>query len=460
MLEQERQRIEQLTAGWDDPTQVDWGTEENAEEGEGLVRQEAAPSAPLLKCTALYSYTAQNPDELTIVENEQLEVDVISTVKALTELKSNMISEREQSVTTPGLQTQISFSSVDYTVDNEEESAQQATETTQSPEQISVISIPQKTPDGTNPEYCIALYDYEGEGGEELTFEEGQIIKILSRCAHSIDDGWWQGELEGHIGNFPSLVVEECDEFGEPLVNEWDETPPQSAPPVFTPPDVPDYLADTEEGDEVTISSPPLQPPPPAPPIEDEDEAINENGEIPEEGEVEAEDGEDAAALGGFAMSLSRDQQHHYGSQFNRSSGAPTAVPIDQEDQQADSDFGLCAAQIVITAATPMMEEAASPFPPPEESEVNHKDGGKDPSSIPEEDEEDSKPPPSHPPVSSSTGSDGETTGPSTAENSVSQAPPATEPETKQVVGGRASIPDELEPHQLARLQDLKESNA
>uniref|UniRef100_A0A6P7FGV6 Uncharacterized protein LOC114330159 isoform X2 n=1 Tax=Diabrotica virgifera virgifera TaxID=50390 RepID=A0A6P7FGV6_DIAVI len=85
-------------------------------------------------------------------------------------------------------------------------------------------------------------------------------------------------------------------------------------------------------GDEVTISSPPLQPPPPAPPIEEGDEAINENGEIPEEGEVEAEDGEevpeDAAALGGFAMALSRDQQNQYGSQFNsRSSGAPNAVP-------------------------------------------------------------------------------------------------------------------------------------
>lgn len=63
--------------------------------------------------------------------------------------------------------------------------------------------------------------------------------------------------------------------------------------------------------------------------------------------------------------------------------------------------------------------------------------------------------------ISSSTGSDGETTGPSTAENSVSQAPPAEDiTEPKQVVGGRASIPDELEPHQLACLQNLKESNA
>nr|CAD7570939.1 unnamed protein product [Timema californicum] len=31
MVEQERQRLEQLTAGWDDPTQVDWGhTEEES----------------------------------------------------------------------------------------------------------------------------------------------------------------------------------------------------------------------------------------------------------------------------------------------------------------------------------------------------------------------------------------------------------------------------------------------
>lgn len=43
--------------------------------------------------------------------------------------------EREQSATTPGLQAQISFSSVDYTIDNEEENQPQ-TETTQSPEQV------------------------------------------------------------------------------------------------------------------------------------------------------------------------------------------------------------------------------------------------------------------------------------------------------------------------------------
>ncbi|CAG2058009.1 unnamed protein product [Timema podura] len=109
-------------------------------------------------------------------------------------------------------------------------------------------------------------------------------------------------------------------------------------------------------------------------------------------------------------------------------------------------------------------------------------------------------------PISSSTGSEEDTyTGPSTAENSQSHPLPpppvqegspevgleprekgvgpelrekkaGSEPQEKEgaepqeeeqiqtvmtrVEGGRGSIPDELEPHQLAQLQDLKESNA
>lgn len=148
---------------------------------------------------------------------------------------------------------------------------------------------------------------------------------------------------------------------------------------------------------------------------------------------------------------------------------------------------------MVITAATPMIEEPETPFPPIEET-VNHEEEAADDE---EEEEEEEAPVPVEPPaevngedmdersmaddqptdsapfpVSSS--SEGETTGPSTAENSQSHAPPPPPPppplpqseedviasEPKQVVGGRASIPDELEPHQLARLQDLKESNA
>lgn len=57
MLEQERQRIEQLTAGWDDPTAVDWGNEEP--DHDQSAHRHSESSGPALKCTALYSYTVR-----------------------------------------------------------------------------------------------------------------------------------------------------------------------------------------------------------------------------------------------------------------------------------------------------------------------------------------------------------------------------------------------------------------
>lgn len=75
-------------------------------------------------------------------------------------------------------------------------------------------------------------------------------------------------------------------------------------------------------------------------------------------------------------------------------------------------------------------------------------------------------------PVSSSSGSEADSTsGPSTADNSQSLVTRDVEidlqstempdiVQEKVIVGGRASIPDELQPDQLEKLQNLKESNA
>lgn len=57
LLEEDRIRIEQLTVGWDDPTQVNWDEGEAAAGAEAVV----VPAAPLYKCTALYSYTVSLP---------------------------------------------------------------------------------------------------------------------------------------------------------------------------------------------------------------------------------------------------------------------------------------------------------------------------------------------------------------------------------------------------------------
>lgn len=130
-----------------------------------------------------------------------------------------------------------------------------------------------------------------------------------------------------------------------------------------------------------------------------------------------------------------------------------------------DDDLGLGVAQIVITAATPMVEEPEQPFPPAEPEQEPPPDPEPD-----QEDEEsslseqtavclggeaDEGPTDSAPlPASSSTASEGESTGGGSGPPTAPQSPPGAPR------AGRASIPDELEPAQLARLTDLKESNA
>lgn len=85
--------------------------------------------------------------------------------------------------------SQISFSSVDYTVEGED------ADVIQSPDQISVISAPVAKPEEKAEEapvvaqvqaqttmeklptlsYCFALYDYDSTAEDELTLEEGQV---------------------------------------------------------------------------------------------------------------------------------------------------------------------------------------------------------------------------------------------------------------------------------------------
>jgi hypothetical protein len=46
---------------------------------------------------------------------------------------------------------------------------------------------------------AIALYDYKGETEAEISFKQGDRITVISKG----EDGWWQGEINGRIGNFP-----------------------------------------------------------------------------------------------------------------------------------------------------------------------------------------------------------------------------------------------------------------
>ncbi|XP_074694309.1 F-BAR and double SH3 domains protein 1 isoform X2 [Strix aluco] len=77
-----------------------------------------------------------------------------------------------------------------------------------------------------------ALYDYEGQSPEELSFPEGAIIRVLPRAPGEVDDGFWMGDFDGRIGVFPSLVVEELTGGQGAAGQEL----PSPSPPPFSPP--------------------------------------------------------------------------------------------------------------------------------------------------------------------------------------------------------------------------------
>ncbi|XP_071439779.1 protein nervous wreck isoform X3 [Hetaerina americana] len=421
------------TAGWDvDPTQVDWGPEGEAAASasalaataaeeefrmQGMEAPQGRSPGTTYKCIALYSYTAQNPDELSIVEGEALEVIIgggggddddeegggmggegDGWVKARNyQGEEGLVPQNYLEAALDdggvgsgggdsggagssgggsagaraGFHTQFSFSSVDYHV--EDSTAAQKSEGSPQPmvplqeEEVEPPKVVEEEVHtrrfqppanicingvgGDAPNYCIALYDYEATCPEELTFPEGCILRIIRKSGtaaeedgEEVDDGWWEGEApDGRKGLFPSLVVEPCRPNGEPLTPQGEESPPGSAPPVFTPPDVPTYLLPPQH---VFVTQP-------TPDVEEmpitEEKPPDENGkeEEPEPPvpsvSIVAEDGTKMEA--GFEDDFTSEVE-----------GTPGHTAV-------DADGGLGVAQIVITAATPMMEEAETPFP-------------------------------------------------------------------------------------------------
>jgi len=58
---------------------------------------------------------------------------------------------------------------------------------------------------GMQSQYVTAQYDFQGQGGDDLSFREGDQIRIVKK-SDSTDD-WWLGELRGVTGSFPANYV-------------------------------------------------------------------------------------------------------------------------------------------------------------------------------------------------------------------------------------------------------------
>ncbi|KAK4050243.1 hypothetical protein OIV83_003564 [Microbotryomycetes sp. JL201] len=65
------------------------------------------------------------------------------------------------------------------------------------------------SPAGREPPKAVrAVYDFAGQGPDELGFARGDIIKVIDFA----DANWWRGELRGRTGIFPANRVEELPE--------------------------------------------------------------------------------------------------------------------------------------------------------------------------------------------------------------------------------------------------------
>jgi amphiphysin len=61
---------------------------------------------------------------------------------------------------------------------------------------------PKRIGSQSNGLYATALYAFEGQSSGDLSFNEGDQIKVLKKT-DSTDD-WWEGELRGRKGSFPA----------------------------------------------------------------------------------------------------------------------------------------------------------------------------------------------------------------------------------------------------------------
>ncbi|XP_052799603.1 nostrin-like isoform X2 [Mya arenaria] len=52
---------------------------------------------------------------------------------------------------------------------------------------------------------CKALFEYPAQQPDDLGLHPGDVVNIYEK----LPDGWWQGELNGHVGLFPASYVEE-----------------------------------------------------------------------------------------------------------------------------------------------------------------------------------------------------------------------------------------------------------
>ncbi|XP_030595989.1 F-BAR and double SH3 domains protein 1-like [Archocentrus centrarchus] len=170
-------------------------------------------------CRVIYSYQASQSDELSIKEGEELQViedgDMEDWLKVCNSCgQVGYVPERYVQF--------LCLPAEDSTPLDSSYSSNLSTGNKEMPRSRGVAR---------------ALYSYQAQSAEELSFPEGALIHLIRRPRGEVDDGFWEGELNGCVGVFPSLVVELIRDEGEEKEEiEEDATLPTPTMPPFSPP--------------------------------------------------------------------------------------------------------------------------------------------------------------------------------------------------------------------------------
>lgn len=144
---------------------------------------------------SIYSYEAQNSDELSISEGDLLHIveydDGTGWIKAQLGNKVGLIPANY----------------VEFLQDNQSHHVEEDIEyDNDAPiiNQPAYHDLP-STPDLPSPshETVVALYDFEAVNAEELNIRQGDTILVTNKD----DSGWWEGTLNGQSGIFPANYV-------------------------------------------------------------------------------------------------------------------------------------------------------------------------------------------------------------------------------------------------------------
>ncbi|KAJ8267021.1 hypothetical protein GJAV_G00137390 [Gymnothorax javanicus] len=185
-----------------------------------------------LTCKVLYSYKACQADELTIEDQEVLDViedgDMEDWVKARN--KAGQVGYvPEKYLQFPTSSSLLNMLQTLAALDARSQSSSNSTE-------------PELASGSINGDadlsFVKALYDYEGQTNDELSFPEGAIIHVLNKDNRE-DDGFWEGEFNGRVGVFPSVLVEDLakSENGDEKSGSEAEVSPSQCPScVLSPP--------------------------------------------------------------------------------------------------------------------------------------------------------------------------------------------------------------------------------